>query len=124
MISHAVSHAVTVRARRCAGAMALLPLLATGAVAADGIPAGLKLTAGKVETDAAGAFVSVAVANGTATTFGQIIVSCSFTGGGQTLGTSSTTLFSTVGGTTGNDQVRLMGATSATAAACEITRAQ
>lgn len=99
------------------------PLLAVSGAQA-GAPDGLKLTTGPVHTDAAGGFVSVAVANGTAKVFGQIVVTCTFTGGGQTLGTSSTTLFSVVGGTTGNDQVRLLGASSAKAVTCEITSAQ
>ncbi|MFG1416774.1 hypothetical protein V5F38_00850 [Xanthobacter sp. V0B-10] len=100
------------------------PLLAVGAADAAGIPEGLKLSSGPVRTDPAGAFVSVAVANATSGIFGQVVVTCTFTGGGQTLGTSSTTLFSVVGGTTGSDQVRLLGATSAKAANCEITSAQ
>lgn len=102
-----------------------LPLLAAGAGAAPAAaPDGLRLAAGQVRTDAAGAFVSVAVENGTQKEFGQIVVTCAFTGGGKALGNSATTLFSVVGGTTGNDQVRLLGATSATAATCEITSAQ
>lgn len=100
-----------------------LSMLGIGAAAAA-IPEGLKLTTGPLHTDAAGAFISVAVANGTQQVFGQIEVTCTFTGGGRTLGTSSTTLFSTVAGATGNDQVRLFGATSAKAATCEITSAQ
>jgi len=99
-------------------------LLAAGGAAAEGAPAGLTLSTDKLRTDAGGAYISVAVANKTPTTFGQIIVTCAFSAGDKTLGTSSTTLFSVVGGTTGNDQVRLFGATSATAAKCEITRAQ
>ncbi|MDQ0503791.1 hypothetical protein [Xanthobacter agilis] len=113
---------MTRNALRIACAVAF-PLLSSGAALAA-VPEGLKLTSGPVRTDPAGAFVSVGVANTTTTIFGQIVVTCTFTGGGQTLGTSSTTLFSVVGGTTGNDQVRLIGATSATAATCEITSAQ
>ncbi|MFG1401146.1 hypothetical protein [Xanthobacter sediminis] len=101
-----------------------VPLLAAGPAGAASIPEGLKLSTGPIHTDPAGAFVSVAVANATPNLFGQVVVTCTFTGGGQTLGTSSTTLFSVIGGTTGNDQVRLLGATSAKAANCEITSAQ
>ncbi|MFH3479944.1 hypothetical protein [Xanthobacter variabilis] len=104
----------------CAAALSLLGIGSALAAAPDG----LKLTTGPLRTDAAGAFISVEVANATQKVFGQIVVTCTFAGGGQTLGTSSTTLFSTVGGATGADQVRLFGATSAKAANCEITSAQ
>ncbi|MFG1477050.1 hypothetical protein V5F53_00130 [Xanthobacter sp. V4C-4] len=113
---------MTTNSVRIACALALS--LASGGALAAGGPAGLTLSTNTLRTDAAGAFISVAVQNTASTTFGQVVVSCTFTGGGRTLGTSSTTLFSLVGGTTGNDQVRLMGATAATAAACEITSAQ
>ncbi|WP_454918380.1 hypothetical protein [Xanthobacter sediminis] len=100
-----------------------LPLLAAGAALAA-VPDGLKLANGPLRTDAAGAFVSVTVENTTQAVFGQVVVTCTFTGGGKALGTSSTTLFSVIGGTTGSDQVRLLGGTSAKAVTCEITSAQ
>ena len=97
-------------------------LLASTSGAALAAPQGLELTSGKVLTDPAGAFVSVQVKNTGTIVLAQIVVSCEFfTAKNKSLGTSSTTLFSTVPGVTGADQVRLMGATSATSAKCAIT---
>ena len=94
-----------------------IPALA-GSAAADA--GGLTLAADKVRSDGGGAFVSVSVTNGTTQVIDQIIVTCTFKDGAKTVGTASTTLFATVPGTTGQDQVRLLGA-RATSADCAIT---
>lgn len=100
----------------------LAPILALAASAGPAMadPADLTLTTDKVHNDPGGAFISVSVKNNTAATINQIVVTCSFTNGGAKVGTSTTTLFATVGGTTGSDQVRLLGQ-SATSADCAIT---
>lgn len=98
---------------------AILALVASaGSAAAD--PAGLELTTSHLGNDPGGTFITVSVKNGTAATIGQIVVTCTFSDGGSKVGTSSTTLFATVAGTTGSDQVRLIGAKS-TSADCAIT---
>ncbi|MEP9376277.1 hypothetical protein ABLE91_06180 [Aquabacter sp. CN5-332] len=84
-------------------------------------PPGLKLTYGQVVTDPTGAFVSVQVANTGTITLSQIVVTCNFFAKKKNVGSSYTTLFSSFPGITGQDQVRLMGATSATTATCAIT---
>ncbi|MEP9351730.1 hypothetical protein [Xanthobacter sp. KR7-225] len=94
-----------------------IPALA-GSAAAD--PGGLILAADKVRSDGGGAFVSVSVKNTTTQVIDQIVVTCTFKSGGKAVGTASTILFSTVPGATGQDQVRLLGA-SATSADCAIT---
>lgn len=95
-------------------------LLAGAVTPAFADPAGLKLTYGKVSTDPAGAFVSVQVANTGTITLAQVVVGCDFFAKKQSLGTSTTTLFASVPGVTGQDQVRLLGATGATSATCSI----
>ncbi len=106
---------------RVAGAL-LLGAGCIGAIApAFADPAGLKLTFGKVVTDPAGAFVSVQVANTGTLTLSQIVVTCQFFAGKTALGSSYTTLFSSFPGITGQDQVRLIGATTANKATCAIT---
>lgn len=97
----------------CAG------LVPAGLALAD--PAGLVLTQGKVRTDPAGAFVDVAVKNAGAAAVDRVAVRCEFFAQKTALGTSATTLFALVPGVTGTDQVRLMGATSATDATCALT---
>ncbi|MEP9354408.1 hypothetical protein ABLE93_12500 [Xanthobacter sp. KR7-65] len=82
---------------------------------------GLQLTAAKVYTDAAGAYVSVAVKNTGAKTVSEVFVTCEFFAGKRSLGKSSTTVFSIVGGLTGTDQVRLLGGSSANRTNCAIT---
>lgn len=84
-------------------------------------PAYLKLVYGPVITDPAGAFVNVQVQNAGTIMLAQIVVTCDFMAGKKKVGTSSTTLFSSFPGVTGQDQVRLMGATTATTATCSIT---
>lgn len=84
-------------------------------------PAYLKLVYGPVITDPAGAFVNVQVQNAGTIMLAQIVVSCDFVSGKRKIGSSSTTLFSSFPGATGQDQVRLMGATTATSATCSIT---
>ncbi|MBB6306854.1 hypothetical protein [Xanthobacter tagetidis] len=104
---------------RFASAIPTLAMAAfAGGAAAD--PAGLILTTDKVRSDGGGAFISVAVKNNSTQVIDQIVVTCTFKNGGKAVGTSSTTLFSTVPGVTGQDQVRLFGA-NATAADCAIT---
>lgn len=82
--------------------------------------AGLELTPGKIYTDAAGAYVSVAVKNTGTDTVGEVQVSCEFFAGKRSLGKASTKLFSIVGGVTGTDQVRFLGGTNATRATCTL----
>ncbi|MFG1247026.1 MULTISPECIES: hypothetical protein [Xanthobacter] len=82
--------------------------------------ADLELTPGKIYTDAAGAYVSVAVKNSGAATAAEVKVTCEFFAGKRALGKASTTLFSIVGGVTGTDQVRFLGGTSATSATCTL----
>ncbi len=82
--------------------------------------ADLELTPGKIYTDAAGAYVSVAVKNTGTATVAEVKVNCEFFAGKRSLGKSSTTLFSIVGGVTGTDQVRFLGGTSATSATCTL----
>ncbi len=97
-------------------------LLAATSGLALAAPQGLELTAGKALTDPAGAFVNVQVKNTGTIVLAQIVVTCEFFNAkNKSLGSSYTTLFSTVPGVTGADQVRLMGATSATSAKCAIT---
>ncbi len=84
-------------------------------------PAWLKLSYGNVITDPGGAFVNVQVANAGTLMISQIVVSCDFFAKKKKLGTSSTTLFSSFPGVTGQDQVRLLGATNASSATCSIT---
>lgn len=84
-------------------------------------PAWLKLTYGGVLTDPAGAFVNVQVDNAGTLMISQIVVSCDFFAKKKKLGTSSTTLFSSFPGISGQGQVRLIGATGATSATCAIT---
>lgn len=81
----------------------------------------LEVTAGDVRTDAAGAFVNVAVRNPGPDSLDQVQVSCTFYAGRTSLGSSRTTIFSTPPGQTGRDQVRLLGATGANRAACVVT---
>ena len=100
--------------------LAGLALLASIAPAVAS-PAYLKLSYGAVGTDPAGAFVSVQVQNAGTLMLSQIVVSCDFFAGKKKIGTSSTTLFSSFPGITGQDQVRLMGAANATTATCAIT---
>lgn len=95
--------------------------LAAPAPAALAQPAGLLLTPGKIYTDAAGAYVSVAVKNTGPATVAEAYVSCEFFAGRRSLGKSSTTVFSIVSGVTGTDQVRLLGGTAATRATCALT---
>lgn len=92
--------------------------------AAEEMAEGLSLSAGAVETDSSGGFITVNVKNASQTTYGEIVVTCAFYGNGSALGTSSTVLFATVPGATGSDQVRLMGASAATSAKCRITSAK
>ncbi len=99
--------------------LAAVSPMAIAPAAAD--PAWLKLTYGGVLTDPAGAFVNVQVANAGTIMVSQIVVSCDFFSKKKKIGTSSTTLFSSFPGITGQDQVRLIGATSATSATCAIT---
>ncbi|MFG1346002.1 hypothetical protein V5F59_14000 [Xanthobacter autotrophicus DSM 431] len=99
--------------------LAGLLLVVAGPALADA--ATLQLTPGKVFTDAAGAYVSVAVKNTGSATVAEAYVTCEFFAGSRSLGKSSTTLFSIVGGVTGTDQVRLLGGTSAKSAKCAIT---
>ena len=84
----------------------------------------LKLAYQQVRTDPAGAFVNVAVQNSGTLMLSQIVVSCDFFAGKKKIGTASTTLFSTFPGMTGQDQVRLLGASAATSATCAITSPQ
>ena len=81
----------------------------------------LALTQGKVITDPAGAFITVQVKNNGTQPVDRIVVGCEFFAGKKSLGSSSTTLFGTVAGVTGSDQVRLIGGTSAKTATCAIT---
>ena len=98
---------------------AVLALVASaGSAAAD--PAGFELTTGHLGNDPGGTFISVSVKNNTAATVPEIVVTCTFKDGGQSVGTSSTTIYATVAGTIGSDQVRLIGARS-TAADCAVT---
>ncbi|QRG08290.1 hypothetical protein EZH22_08295 [Xanthobacter dioxanivorans] len=82
---------------------------------------GLVLSTGKVFTDAAGAYISVSVKNAGTATVAEAYVACEFFAGNRTLGKAATTVFSIVGGMTGSDQVRMLGASRATRAACAIT---
>lgn len=95
-----------------AGAVAVLPAAALAAT--------LELTPGQVRTDPAGAYVTVAVKNTGTDVVPQTQVTCAFFAGKRALGKSSTVLFAIVPGVTGTDQVRLLGATSATRADCAI----
>lgn len=97
-------------------ALAAVVLAAGGAQAA-----GLELTPGKIYTDAAGAYVSVAVKNTDSYTVSEVYVTCEFFAGNRSLGKASTTLFSIVSGVTGTDQVRFLGGTNATRATCTLT---
>lgn len=99
----------------------LAGLLLAIAVPASADPANLQLKPGKVFTDAAGAYVSVAVKNVGTATVSEAYVTCEFFAGNRSLGKAATTLFSIVAGVTGTDQVRLLGGTSATRATCAIT---
>ncbi|MFG1359865.1 hypothetical protein [Xanthobacter pseudotagetidis] len=104
---------------RLAAAVPTLAMAAfAGGAAAD--PAGLILSTDKVRSDSGGAFISVSVKNNSSQVIDQIVVTCAFRNGSKAVGTSSTTLFATVPGVTGQDQVRLFGV-SATAADCAIT---
>lgn len=95
------------------GAAAITPAVAD--------PAWLKLTYGGVASDPAGAFVNVQVDNAGTIMISQIVVSCDFFAKKKKIGTSSTVLFSSFPGISGQGQVRLMGATNATSATCAIT---
>lgn len=104
----------------------LAVLLCASAASAFTVPAfadtaNLQLTPGKVFTDAAGAYVSVAVKNTGPATVAEAYVTCSFFAGSRSLGKASTTVFSIVSGVTGTDQVRLLGGNSANKATCAIT---
>lgn len=81
----------------------------------------LEVMSGDVRTDAAGAFVNVAVRNPGPDTLDQVQVSCTFYAGRSSLGTSGTTIFSTPPGQVGRDQVRLLGATGANRVTCVVT---
>lgn len=98
-----------------------IAVLALGAAVGGAQAAGLELTPGKIFTDAAGAYVSVAVKNTGTATVAEAYVSCEFFAGNRSLGKSSTTVFSIVGGVTGTDQVRFLGGTNATRATCTLT---
>ncbi|MFG1299456.1 hypothetical protein V5F49_06620 [Xanthobacter sp. V3C-3] len=102
--------ALTVASAACA--VLLLPAAASAAT--------LELTPGKVRTDPAGAYVTVAVKNNGADVVAQTQVTCAFFAGKRALGKSSTVLFAIVPGVTGTDQVRMLGASSATRADCAI----
>lgn len=99
----------------------LAGLLLLAAAPAMAQTATLQLTPGKIFTDAAGAYVSVAVKNSGPATVAEVYVSCEFFAGNRSLGKASTTVFSIVSGVTGTDQVRLLGGTGATRASCAIT---
>ncbi|OYX14568.1 MAG: hypothetical protein B7Z15_03505 [Rhizobiales bacterium 32-66-8] len=111
----------------CASRSATLAAAVFGLVLATYQPASaqttstLELSQGKVITDPAGAFITVQVKNAGAKAVDKIVVGCEFFAGKKSLGTSSTTLFGTVPGVTGSDQVRLIGATSAKTATCAVT---
>lgn len=83
---------------------------------------GVSLAMGKVRTDAAGAFVTVTATNSTAETLPELQVKCTFYAGGRAVGTSATKIFSVFAGTSGSDQVRLLGATAANRAVCAIQK--
>ncbi len=107
-------------------AVTLLALGFAGAPAAwaDAAQNQLTLTSQGVETDPGGAFVSVSVQNGTPRLQNEVIVSCVFLNGETPLGSAATSIYAIPAGETGYDQVRLLGASSATSAACKITSAQ
>lgn len=94
------------------------------AAMADGNTAQLSLTSREFMTDEGGAFITVAVKNGTTQQQNQVIVSCVFRAGRTPIGSAATPLYAIPAGDTGHGQVRLIGATSATSASCSITSAQ
>lgn len=98
--------------------LALLPAATAPALAQADT---LQLSTAKVFADAAGAYVTVAVKNTGTKTVAEVHVTCEFFAGRRSLGKAATTVFSIVGGLTGNDQVRLLGGTGADRATCAIT---
>lgn len=104
-------------------AVAAYALPAFAQAPAPAAPAGLQLTADKVLSDPAGAFVTVRVKNAGSAVVSQIDIGCQFLAKGKVVGSSTTTLYASVPGVTGIGQVRLMGATNATDARCGILKA-
>ena len=80
----------------------------------------LKLKQGDIFTDPVGSVMGVSVANEGQTTIGAAVVTCDFTVSGKAVGTASTTIYNIVAGSTGKDQVHLMGS-AADAARCAIS---
>ncbi|MGQ3673734.1 hypothetical protein ACT6QG_15225 [Xanthobacter sp. TB0136] len=112
---------------RLIGAGAALMAFSLAGAAGAGAGVGqnqLTLTSQGVETDEAGAFISVSVQNATPKEQNEVVVRCVFLNRGRTLGSASTPLYAIPSGKTGYGQVRLLGATSATSAACTITSAE
>lgn len=83
---------------------------------------GLTLSQGDVFSDPVGSVINVSVANGTANTVASVLVTCAFTAGGKSLGSSSTTLYNITPSTTGKERVQMMGV-KAEAAACSLSNA-
>ncbi|GAB4069602.1 hypothetical protein KHC28_24280 [Ancylobacter sonchi] len=107
-----------IRHRRVRGLLALAALGA-GTVCAAANPA-LKVKQGDIFSDPVGSVMDVSVANEGSATIGAAVVTCEFTAAGKSVGTASTTIYNIVAGSTGKDQVHLMGGT-ADAARCAIS---
>ncbi|MFD2140597.1 hypothetical protein [Ancylobacter oerskovii] len=80
----------------------------------------LKVKHGDIFTDPVGSVMDVSVVNEGQATVGAAVVTCDFTASGKAVGTASTTIYNIVGGSTGKDQVHLMGS-AADAARCAIS---
>lgn len=96
--------------------LAAAPAAGAAAVAGEGVT----ITTGKVLSDAAGASVMVSARNPTAETIPELEVNCTFYAGRRALGSAGTRILSTPPGGNRSDQVRLLGATSATRVACAL----
>ncbi|MDR6954614.1 hypothetical protein J2X65_003988 [Ancylobacter sp. 3268] len=101
------------------GLLVLLAASVAGMVPASADPA-LKLKQGDIFTDPVGSVMGVSVVNEGQTTIGAAVVTCDFTVSGKAVGTASTTIYNIVAGSTGKDQVHLMGS-AADAARCTIS---
>lgn len=99
---------------------ALAGIASAGTTMARAAVADLRLEHGKVFTNDVGSVMAVSIVNGTTSTVGSAVVTCSFTANGQPVGSADTTIFNIVAGEKGQDQVHLMGP-KADAATCSIT---
>lgn len=99
--------------------LSLLALLALSCSSNAGDPT-LKLKIGDIFTDPVGSVMNVSVLNEGTAVVGAAVVTCQFTAAGKPVGTASTTIYNIVAGSSGKDQVHLMG-TAADAANCVIS---